>query len=236
MHLIRNSYAKKGGLVLLLKINHKTRYDNQEKYPDEVLIIKIRKENDQEAYEEIYKRYQKIIEYKSRKYWTSSGDDNDMQQEGFIGLMNAIRDYRHDKNISFKKFADLCITRQMITALKTSKRQKHEPLNGYISLNKPYKASDNSEKILLNVIEDVTAENPEVILVSSETSGLIMSKLNKVLSPLEKRVLAGMLENKKYIEISEDINKDIKSVDNAVQRIRKKLKIIIDDLREKDLI
>lgn len=221
---------------MLLKIDIETIYSDKELYPDEFLVEEIRNKDNQEAYMEIYKRYQYMIEAKSRKYWTNDGDSNDMQQEGCIGMMNAVRDYNPEKGIPFKNFADLCITRQMITAIKSSTRQKHLPLNKSISLDKPFMVTDSSEKILLNIIEDVSVENPETTIVSNESSALITSHLIETLSNLEKGVYRGLLENKKYQEIGIDVDRDVKSVDNAVQRIRKKLAIVIKNLKEDDFI
>jgi len=144
-----------------------------------------------------------------------------------IGFYKAIRDYNAGKEVSFRVFAKLCVTRQMITAIKTATRQKHIPLNSYISLNKPMFNEEN-DKTLLDILEGKKITNPEDLMISKEEISNIESKIKEHLSKLEILVLNSYLQGKSYVEISEEIKKSIKSIDNALQRVKRKLEKIID--------
>jgi RNA polymerase sporulation-specific sigma factor len=139
-----------------------------------------------------------------------------------IGLYKAIRDYNVEKPASFKAFAELCVTRQMITAVKTATRQKHIPLNSYISLDKPI-YDEESERTLLDVVGESHASDPEQLVISREEYDDIEEKLSKVLSRLERNVLDQYLDGRSYQEISADLKRHVKSIDNALQRVKRKL-------------
>ena len=146
----------------------------------------------------------------------------DIVQEGMIGLYKAIRDYREEKLKSFRAFAELCITRQIITAIKTATRQKHIPLNNYVSLNRPIYDED-SDRTLLDVITEEAPSNPEEMLINREDLSVIEGRIGQMLSDLEKEVLVRYMEGKSYVEISEEMGRHVKSIDNALQRIKRKL-------------
>ena len=140
----------------------------------------------------------------------------DIVQEGMIGLFKAIRDYKEDKLSSFKAFAELCITRQIITAIKTATRQKHIPLNSYVSLDKPI-YDEESDRTLLDVISEAKVTDPEEMIISQEEYTDIESKISELLSDLERKVLSLYLDGRSYQEISEQLNRHVKSIDNALQ-------------------
>jgi len=139
-----------------------------------------------------------------------------------IGLYKAVRDFKGDKLSSFKAFAELCITRQMITAIKTATRQKHIPLNSYVSLDKPI-YDDESDRTLMDVISGTRATDPEELIVNREKVDDIEVKMAELLSDLERKVLALYLDGRSYQEISEELNRHVKSIDNALQRVKRKL-------------
>jgi len=181
------------------------------------------------AIEVLMERYRNFVRSKSRTYFLIGADKEDIIQEGMIGLYKSIRDFKPDAHTSFRSFAELCITRQMITAIKKATRQKHIPLNSYISLNKPLYDEEN-ERVLLDTFSGRNALNPEEIMLDKERFYHIENKLSEILSKLELRVLNEYLEGKSYVEIANIINKSEKSIDNALQRIKKKIgKYIIND-------
>lgn len=175
-----------------------------------------------EAQEMILNKYKNFVRAKARTYFLVGADSDDIVQEGMIGLYKAVRDFKADKLSSFRAFADLCITRQIITAIKTATRNKHLPLNSYISLNKPI-YDDDSERTLMDVITEETVCDPEELMLHKEAVASIEVKIGKELSSFEKRVLELYLDGCSYQEIAENLGKHIKSVDNALQRIKKKL-------------
>jgi RNA polymerase sporulation-specific sigma factor len=154
-------------------------------------------------------------------------DREDIIQEGMIGLYKAIRDFRSDKLASFRAFAELCITRQIITAIKTATRQKHIPLNSYISLNKPIYEED-SERTLLDVISNARVSDPEEMVINREELGDIEEKMGEILSDLEWKVLMAYLDGRSYQEIAVDLKRHVKSIDNALQRVKRKLERYLD--------
>ena len=145
-----------------------------------------------------------------------------------IGLYKAIRDFKEDKLSSFRAFAELCITRQIITAIKTATRQKHIPLNSYVSLNKPI-YEEESDRTLLDVITEGWVTNPEDLLISKEDLSSIEGRIGEMLSGLEKQVLFYYLDGKSYQEISEDLGRHVKSIDNALQRVKRKLQKYLEE-------
>lgn len=202
-------------------------YAQQEENPvvdeyNEEEVVALARSGDSRAQEFLIKKYKNFVRGKARSYFLIGADREDIIQEGMIGLFKAIRDYRPDRIASFKAFAELCITRQMITAIKTATRQKHIPLNSYISLNKPMYDED-SERTLLDVVSGRVVSNPEELLISREEFDSMEAKIGEVLSDLELQVLTYYLDGKSYQEIAENLDRHVKSIDNALQRVKRKL-------------
>ncbi len=174
------------------------------------------------ALEYLLNKYKNFVRTKARSYFLIGADHEDIVQEGMIGLYKAIRDFREDKLASFRAFAELCVTRQIITAIKTATRQKHIPLNNYVSLNRPIYDED-SDRTLLDVITEEAPTNPEEMLIDREDYCHIEGRIGEMLSPLEKEVLERYMDGKSYVEIAEDMGRHVKSIDNALQRIKRKL-------------
>lgn len=177
---------------------------------------------DELATECILSRYKNLVRLRARMYFLAGADKDDLIQEGMIGLFKAIRDYDSEKRSSFRSFAELCIKRQIITAIKTATRQKHLPLNSYVSLSNPMFEGDSQgslEEILLGGPE----ADPEHLIISKENTEFLNDKLNEALSELEKSVLSLYLEGKSYQEIAEILEKPPKAIDNALQRVKKKM-------------
>ena len=185
-------------------------------------IVALAQNSDSDAMDYILDRYKNFVKSKARSYFLVGADHEDIVQEGMIGLYKSIRDYRSDRQASFRAFADLCITRQIITAIKTATRQKHIPLNSYVSLNRPVHDGE-SDRTLLEVIQQEENTNPEAMMISREDFGAIRGKLSELLSPLEMDALTGYVEGKSYQEISEESGHHLKAIDNALQRVKKKL-------------
>lgn len=189
---------------------------------DEELIVELARQGDPKAQELLIRKYKNFVRSKARAYFLIGADKEDIVQEGMIGLFKAMRDYQPDKVASFRSFAELCIKRQIITAIKTATRQKHIPLNSYVSLNKPI-FDEESDRTLYDLMMNSKELNPEHLLIKREELDLIEEKMGEVLSELERKVLSAYLEGKSYQEISIEMNKHIKSIDNALQRVKKKL-------------
>ena len=185
-------------------------------------IVSLAQEADGAALEYLLNKYKNFVRTKAHSYFLIGADHEDIVQEGMIGLYKAIRDYRAEKLSSFRAFAELCITRQIITAIKTATRQKHIPLNNYISLNKPIYEED-SDRTLLDIITEEGVSNPEEMLIDREDLSLIEGRIGQMLSDLEKDVLVRYMEGKSYVEIAGEMNRHVKSIDNALQRIKRKL-------------
>ena len=185
-------------------------------------IVKLAQDADGAALEYLLNKYKNFVRTKARSYFLIGADHEDIVQEGMIGLYKAIRDYRAEKLSSFRAFAELCVTRQIITAIKTATRQKHIPLNSYISLNKPIYEED-SDRTLLDVMTEEGMSNPEEMIIDREDLSLIEGKIGQMLSDLEKDVLVRYMEGKSYVEIAGEMNRHVKSIDNALQRIKRKL-------------
>jgi RNA polymerase sporulation-specific sigma factor len=185
-------------------------------------IVEFAKEGDLAALEYLINKYKNFVRAKARSYFLIGADREDIIQEGMIGLYKAIRDFKSDKLSSFRAFAELCITRQIITAIKTATRQKHIPLNSYVSLNKPIYDED-SDRTLLDVISGSKITDPEELIISREEFDDIEEKMGEILSSLEWKVLMSYLEGKSYQEIAVDLKRHVKSIDNALQRVKRKL-------------
>ncbi len=190
-------------------------------FDDNELVLLVRS-GDTQALEFLIQKYKSFVRAKAKTYFLVGADHEDISQEGMIGLYKAIRDFQADKLSSFRAFAELCITRQIITAIKTATRQKHMPLNSYISLDKPIYDED-SERTLIDVLEATIAMDPQELLVNRERYGDMERKLAELLSDLERKVLLLYLEGKTYQEISSELSRHAKSIDNALQRVKRKL-------------
>lgn len=188
---------------------------------DEELVEAVRV-GDSEALEYLINKYRNFVRAKARSYFLIGADREDIIQEGMIGLYKAIRDFRGDKLASFKAFAELCITRQIITAIKTATRQKHIPLNSYVSLDKPIYEED-SDRTLLDVICISQASDPEELIINREEFSGLEDKMTEILSELERQVLMLYLDGRSYQEIAVDLHRHVKSIDNALQRVKRKL-------------
>ncbi|GGL63456.1 RNA polymerase sporulation sigma factor SigH [Sporolactobacillus putidus] len=189
---------------------------------DDEKILKVVHDGNGEALEYLIFKYKNFVRAKAKAYFLVGAEREDIIQEGMIGLFKAIRDYRGDKPASFKAFAELCITRQMITAVKTATRQKHIPLNSYVSLDKPI-YDEESDRTLLDVVCETQSSDPEELLISREEYDNIEEKLSRILSDLERKVLNQYLDGRSYQEISADLKRHVKSIDNALQRVKRKL-------------
>ena len=190
-------------------------------------LVSLASSGDDRAFDRLLDKYRLFVLNKSKSYFIAGADNDDIVQEGMIGLFKAVRDFHSERGVSFKTFADICITRQILTAVKNSTRQKHAPLNSYISLNKTI-GDDESGSTLMATIECDININPESIMLSREKADAIESKVNESLSGFELLVLSYYLQGLSYAKISQAIGKDPKSVDNALQRIKKKLEKISD--------
>ncbi len=195
-------------------------------------IVEFARDGSHIALEFLINKYKNFVRAKARSYFLIGADREDIIQEGMIGLYKAIRDYRSDKLSSFRAFAELCITRQIITAIKTATRQKHIPLNSYVSLNKPI-YEDDSDRTLLDVISGTKVSDPEELVINREEFGDIEEKMGEILSDLEWRVLMAYLDGKSYQEIALSLGRHVKSIDNALQRVKRKLERYLD-LRRQD--
>jgi RNA polymerase sporulation-specific sigma factor len=184
-------------------------------------IVLLAQRDSKEALVHLLESYKSLVRIKARSYFLVGADHEDIVQEGMIGLYKAIRDYRADRQASFRAFADLCIKRQIITAIKTATRQKHMPLNSYVSLNKPI-YDDEGDRTLLDLIEG-NLTNPEELYINQEEMASIQFMIDKVLSGLERQVLSAFLDGKSYQEIAELLGRHVKAIDNALQRIKKKM-------------
>lgn len=188
---------------------------------DEEIVI-MAKTGDEYATDYIIEKYKNFVKSRARTYFLIGADKEDIIQEGMIGLYKAIRDYDSDKPASFRGFAEICITRQIITAIKTATRQKHIPLNSYISLNKPA-YDEESERMMIDMIAEKENFNPEEIMITKEHFSNMLIKMSEVLSKFEWKVMNLFLDGKSYSEIAKKLDKSEKSIDNALQRIKKKV-------------
>ncbi|BCV23339.1 RNA polymerase sporulation sigma factor SigH [Gelria sp. Kuro-4] len=197
---------------------------------DEELVAQAR-DGSEVALEMLINKYKNFVRAKARSYFLVGADREDIIQEGMIGLYKAVRDFRNDKLSSFRAFAELCVTRQIITAIKTATRQKHIPLNSYVSLNKPIYDED-SDRTLLDVLSGVHVSDPEELVINREEFDDIEDKMGEILSDLEWKVLVSYLEGRSYQEIAVDLNRHVKSIDNALQRVKRKLEKYLEKRSE----
>ena len=205
-------------------------YGDLNKLSDEELI-ELSRNGDGSVTEFILEKYRNFVRAKSRTYFLIGADREDIIQEGMIGLYKAIRDYKTDSASSFRSFADLCITRQIITAIKTATRQKHIPLNSYISLNRPA-YEEEGENTLLETIVEKHRFDPEEIMINKERFRILEEKLVATLSKYESMVLKRYISGHTYTDIAAELGKSEKSIDNALQRIKKKIEKVLETSEE----
>jgi RNA polymerase sporulation-specific sigma factor len=212
----------------VLVAKEKEYYGLGEVVEEESEIVQRANKGDIFALEYIIKKYKNFVKSKAKSYFLIGADKEDIIQEGMIGLYKAIRDFDCNKTASFKSFAELCITRQIITAIKTATRQKHIPLNSYVSLNKPI-YDEESDRTLLDIIATNVVTDPEEIVISKEELKNIEGKMNELLSGLEQEVLELYLNGKSYQQIADRLQRHVKSIDNALQRVKRKLEKYLEN-------
>lgn len=190
-------------------------------------LVRLTHEGNAAAEEYMFMKYKNYVRSKARTYFLIGADSEDIIQEGMIGLYKAIRDYKSDRQSSFKVFAELCITRQIITAIKSATRQKHMPLNSYVSLNQPVYEAE-SDRTLIDILSEAKTSNPEELMISKEEYAQIEARIGDILSDLEMEVLSSYLQGRSYQEIADILNRHVKSIDNALQRVKRKLEKYLD--------
>ena len=195
-------------------------------------LVKLAVNDDKKAINQILDRYKDVVSMKASNYFISGAEKDDIIQEGMIGLFKSIKSFNKSKATSFKSFANLCIERQIITAIKGSNRQKHIPLNSYVSLNNTsYENEDGEpESQLIDILNTHTIEDPLDTITKNEYYQDVEMAIDKSLSPFEKQVLNKYVQGESYIQIAESLNSPVKSIDNAIQRIRKKTAKNIENL------
>lgn len=199
-------------------------------WTDEELVARA-KTGDDDATRKLLTRYHYFVRLKANSYFLAGGDGDDLIQEGYIGLFKAIRDFEHDRSTSFRSFAELCVTRQIITAIKTASRQKHAPLNTYISFSHSPSSADFDTRTLADVLPSGRTSDPVQQVISSEEVVSLTDCLVHMLSPLESQVLKYYLEGNSYEDIAAAIGHDTKTVDNALQRIKRKVTMHLESRR-----
>jgi RNA polymerase sporulation-specific sigma factor len=191
-------------------------------------VVRIAKDGNTVATEFLIMRYRSLVESKAKAYFVVGADHDDVIQEGMIGLYKAIRDFRIDRLTKFRPFAELCVTRQIITAVKTATRQKHVPLNAYISLNRSL-TGDSADGSLLDVLPDQAVQDPEVLVLCKKMPQNLHEVAQHVLSDLERCVLKCYLEGMSYREMSHELKCHTKSIDNALQRVKRKISCLLKE-------
>ncbi len=189
-------------------------------------IVKLIHLGDKEAQDYLMNKYKNLVRLKARTYFIVGADKEDIIQEGMIGLYKATRDYKIDRKTTFYSFADLCITRQIITAIKAATRQKHIPLNSYVSLYKPI-FEENNERTYIEMVHEQKQSNPEELFIGREERKYIEEHMAESLTDLERKILKLYLQGISYVQISDIIHKDQKSIDNALQRVKRKVNKIL---------
>jgi len=190
---------------------------------DDHYLVALAKEGRSDAYDTIIRRYRGFVRLKASSYFLLGGESDDLIQEGLLGLYKAVRDYRTDRESSFRNFAELCITRQIITAVKTATRNKHTPLNQYVSFSQTPAAAGDSETTLDEVLPGPSTSDPISQVIATEELGSLVACLSSVLSELESRVLSLYLDGYSYEIVAERLECDTKTVDNALQRVKRKV-------------
>jgi RNA polymerase sporulation-specific sigma factor len=197
--------------------------------PDDEYLVALAKQGVSEATDRMIRRYYGFVRLKASSYFLIGGDSDDLIQEGLVGLYKAIRDYRSDRESSFRNFAELCITRQIITAVKTATRNKHTPLNPYVSFSQtPAAGGEEGEPTMADILPGSTVHDPVNQVISTEEIQSLVSCITSVLSELESRVLSLYLDGRSYEEVAERLGCDTKTVDNALQRVKRKVGAHLD--------
>jgi RNA polymerase sporulation-specific sigma factor len=199
-----------------------------EELQDEELVARFQA-GDQDALDMLLQRYRRFARAKARTYFLVGADSDDVEQEGLIGLYKAARDYRSDRQSSFRAFAELCVTRQVISAIKAATRHKHQPLNRYVSISGVRGSDDSAEGAVEELLEDHRAADPAEEVVSNEQIAAMRLSMAENLSTLEVDVLRLYVEGKSYHEIGDHLGRHVKSIDNALQRIKRKLDHHLND-------
>lgn len=192
---------------------------------DDELLVKLVRVGDDAAVDRLFEKYRNFVRVKARSYFLVGADREDLVQEGMIGLFKAIRDYRDDRQASFRAFADLCVTRQIITAIKTATRQKHIPLNSAVSLSKPVFVEEDDDRMLIDTLPGSELSDPVELVIGAEEMRLLRDNVVGNLSTLEGQVLRLYIDGKSYQQIALDLNRHIKSIDNALQRVKRKVEL-----------
>jgi RNA polymerase sporulation-specific sigma factor len=197
--------------------------------PDDEYLVALAKRGAPEAIDRMIRRYHGFVRLKASSYFLIGGESEDLIQEGLVGLYKAIRDYRSDRESSFRNFAELCITRQIITAVKTATRNKHTPLNSYVSFSQtPAASGDDGEHTVADVLPGSAVHDPVNQVISSEEVQSLVACMTTVLSELESRVLSLYLDGRSYEEVGHRLGCDTKTVDNALQRVKRKVGLHLD--------
>lgn len=207
---------------LVIELDREVRGGPEPSGSDETLAARAAV-GDQAALEQLLHRYRSFARVKARSYFLAGADREDVVQEGMIGLYKAIRDFEPAHQSSFRAFADLCVTRQVITAVKAATRHKHGPLNCYVSLSQPLPGANDDERVLADVLPALAGSDPADLVISAERIRALQAHVDEVLSDLETEVLRLYVEGKSYTEIAERLQRQVKTIDNALQRIKKKL-------------
>ncbi len=202
--------------------------ENFASFSDEDLAVLAQQGSDK-ALDFLLSKYFVYVRSKSLSYYIVGADRDDIIQEGMIGLFKAVRDFSSERGVSFRTFADVCVTRQIITAVKNASRQKHAPLNFYVSLNKPMSDDDDDSSTIADILRQEQNMSPEEILIKKEDADILGSEMNRLLSNFELEVLSLYLRGNSYSDIARLIGREPKSVDNALQRIKKKFEKISSD-------
>jgi RNA polymerase sporulation-specific sigma factor len=192
---------------------------------DDEYLVALAKRGNPGAYDQIVRRYRGFVRLKASAYFLLGGDADDLNQEGLLGLFKAVRDFRSDRESSFRNFAELCITRQIITAVKTASRHKHSPLNQYVSFGQSPAGQGDSDATLEDVLPGAAINDPANQLIASEELDSLVACLSSVLSDLESSVLSLYLDGHSYEAVGERLDCDTKTVDNALQRVKRKVGI-----------
>ncbi len=200
-------------------------------HTDELALIAAAQAGDEAASAAIVTRYRAFVRCKARSYFLAGADRDDVVQEGMIGLYKAIRDYDPDRQASFRSFAELCVTRQLITAIKSATRQKHTPLNTYVSLNRSTHMEEEGDRVLEDILAAKEVCDPADIVISAWETTNIREGFMQVLSPFESEVLRLYVEGKSYQEVADLLGRHVKSVDNALQRVKRKIEFQIERCR-----
>src|SRR5437773_10345113 len=200
------------------------RQQKAERELEDLQLVGKARNGDDAAMDQLIRRYTGFVRLKASSYFLAGGDGEDLVQEGLIGLYKAVRDFRHDKETSFRSFAELCVTRQIITAIKTATRFKHSPLNTYISFsNTPAGQDSDSDVTLGDALPGPTVDDPSICVISTEELQSLVFSLGTGLSKLEADALKLYLEGSSYEEMAEELGCDTKTIDNALQRVKRKV-------------